>query len=163
RVRKVKYNPSKPPARPRLLPRRPEGWNTVTVCIAAIAMYGGTDEWSVVTASDRPIGSSEVGSSEGHTKVERLSKDWRVMFDGDRNPQVFKVVENWGTGAEDIDCRWPGFAAIGVGTKPAEVILYALDQNPHTPWTETIYNVCAAKFMAERVSGVGRDTFLYVR
>ncbi len=84
-------------------------------------------------------------------------------FDSSQRAHIFKVVEYAGTGPEDVDCGKPGFAAIGVGRSPAEVILYALDQNIDVKWQETIYNVCAAKFMSERVSGVGKNTFLYVK
>jgi hypothetical protein len=84
-------------------------------------------------------------------------------FDVKKRPRIFKVVEGAGTGPEDIDCGRPGFAAVGVGGLPADMILYYLNQNPDVPLEETIYNVCAAKFMAERVSGVGKGTFLHVK
>jgi hypothetical protein len=84
-------------------------------------------------------------------------------FDAKKRARIFKVVEEPGTGPEDIDCSRPGFATVGVGRLPAEMILYYLFQNPDIPLEDTIYNVCAAKFMAEKVSGVGKGTFLYVK
>jgi 20S proteasome alpha/beta subunit len=57
----------------------------------------------------------------------------------------------------------PGFAAIGSGLYAANGMLYQLGQTVDLNVYQTIFNVCAAKFTAERVAGVGKDTFLFVK
>lgn len=89
-----------------------------------------------------------------------LGADFLVYgFDGEKRPHVFHVARD-GT---DAVYDKPGFAAIGSGANAAHTVLWYLGQNIDRTEAETIYNVCAAKYMAERASGVGRKTFLFVK
>lgn len=80
-------------------------------------------------------------------------------FDAIGNPHIFTVVG----GGSDAVLDKPGFSAIGCGRWAAEGLLYYLKQNISLSMEETIFNLCAAKFMAERAAGVGQDTYLYVK
>jgi hypothetical protein len=79
-------------------------------------------------------------------------------FDKDGTPHLFCIDEP----GESRILDKPGFCAIGSGLYPAESLLHYLNQSRFRTLEETVYNVCAAKFMAERASGVGKDTFLFV-
>jgi len=80
-------------------------------------------------------------------------------FDEMKRPHIFHVSSS---GIDNVYDK-VGFGAIGSGQWAAETILYALGQNTDRNIYDTIYNVCAAKFMAERASGVGRESYLYAR
>jgi hypothetical protein len=80
-------------------------------------------------------------------------------FDGLQVPHIFHVG---GAGTDGVLDK-PGFCAIGSGRWAAEVVLYSLGQSVDRTLTETIFNVCAAKFTAENAIGVGQHTFLYAR
>jgi len=56
----------------------------------------------------------------------------------------------------------PGFAAVGSGSPSALDILSFHSYNRMASLEECVYRVCEAKFMAERASGVGSKTFVYV-
>ena len=79
-------------------------------------------------------------------------------FDHQGKPHIFKVN---GTGVDSV-CDIPGFCCIGSGQWAAEMILYSLKQNVVKSLSETIVNLCAAKFIAEK-QGVGTTTFLHAR
>jgi hypothetical protein len=79
-------------------------------------------------------------------------------FDKDRTPHIFTVSED----GEDVILDRPGFGAIGSGGYAADAILYYLNQARSCYFNDTLFNVCAAKFTAER-SGAGRDTSLFAR
>jgi hypothetical protein len=80
-------------------------------------------------------------------------------FDARNMPHLFTVSD---PGVDEIHDK-PGFAAIGSGMYAANGMLYQLGQTVDRNVYETIFNVCAAKFTAERVAGVGKDTFLFVK
>jgi hypothetical protein len=80
-------------------------------------------------------------------------------FGSDGTPHIFTVCEPCEDAAWDV----PGFRAIGSGEYAAESILYFFNQSPKKTFEETIFNVFAAKFMAERAIGVGRDTHWSIR
>jgi len=80
-------------------------------------------------------------------------------FDSQKRPHMFHV-DNAGT---DGVLDRPGFSAIGSGKWAAETILYYLGQSIDKTLEETIFNVCAAKFAAERAVGIGPHTYLYVK
>jgi 20S proteasome alpha/beta subunit len=80
-------------------------------------------------------------------------------FDAQGTPHLFSVTD---PGKDEIYDK-PGFAAIGSGLYAANGMLYQLGQTVDLNVYQTIFNVCAAKFTAERVSGVGKDTFLFVK
>jgi len=79
-------------------------------------------------------------------------------FDGEGRPHIFTV------GDQGADCTFdkPGFCCIGSGMYAADAMLHYFGQAAYKPIYETVFNLCAAKFMAER-NGVGKDTFLYVK
>jgi len=79
-------------------------------------------------------------------------------FDDSGKPHLFTVYEP----GEDAVFDKPGFCAIGSGGLASDSILYYFNQSPKKTLEETIFNVFAAKFMAER-AGVGRDTTWLVR
>lgn len=97
-------------------------------------------------------------------KIEgvRVKSDFLIAgFDGVKRPHIFKVSE--GDSGEIVDSVYdkPGFCAIGSGTWIAETILYSLGQAVDSTFHETIFNTCAAKFMAEKASDIGKATYLY--
>ncbi|MGI8772233.1 MAG: hypothetical protein ACR2JE_12450 [Acidobacteriaceae bacterium] len=57
----------------------------------------------------------------------------------------------------------PGFCAIGAGAHAANGLLFYLGQSRSRTMPESLFNVCAAKFMAEKIPGVGQQTFLFVQ
>jgi hypothetical protein len=57
----------------------------------------------------------------------------------------------------------PGFYAVGSGCDAAYWMLTYFNQKTDCSISQTIFNVCAAKFMAEKIDGIGKDTFLYVK
>jgi hypothetical protein len=80
-------------------------------------------------------------------------------FDDNGIPHVFHVG---GAGVDGVYDK-PGFCAIGSGKWAAEVVLYSLGQSIDRDLHSTIFNVCAAKFMAEKSDGVGQATYLFAR
>lgn len=80
-------------------------------------------------------------------------------FDGRAMPHLFTVTE---PGTDSVYDK-PGFCAIGSGMYAAEGMLHYLGQTVDSTVHQTIFNVYAAKFMAERIPGVGEKTFLFVK
>ena len=80
-------------------------------------------------------------------------------FDGKRNPHLFIVDEPGKDGVHDK----PGFCTIGSGCYAASGIMMALGQKVDCDLETTIFNVCAAKFAAEKTQGVGRETYLFAK
>jgi hypothetical protein len=80
-------------------------------------------------------------------------------FDSKKVPHIFTVIE---PGTDEVWDK-PGFTAIGAGKYVAESILYQLGQTIDKGTPEAIFTVCAAKFAAERIPGVGKETFLFVK
>jgi hypothetical protein len=80
-------------------------------------------------------------------------------FDSLTRPHIFHVTNE---GKDSIYDK-PGYHCIGSGSLVAESILYYFGQSIDRTFHETIFNVCAAKFMAERCAGVGKATYLYAR
>jgi len=80
-------------------------------------------------------------------------------FDDDKQPHIFNVHR----AGEDTVLNNPGFGAIGSGSYAADTILYYLNQSRKCSLEESIANVCAAKFVAERAQGVGTATSLFVK
>lgn len=93
-------------------------------------------------------------------EIRKVQTDLQFLvygFDKDGTPHLFKVF------CPGVDAVFdkPGFAAIGSGESASDALLYYFNQARHRTLEETVFNVCAAKFMAER-AGVGQDTFLFV-
>jgi len=80
-------------------------------------------------------------------------------FDSQKRPHIFNVTEE----GKDGVYNKPGYYCIGTGKWAAETILYTLGQSVDLNLYQTIFNVCAAKFMAEKSSDVGKATYLYAR
>ena len=80
-------------------------------------------------------------------------------FDSFKRPHIFRV---YGVGSDQVLDK-PGFCAIGSGTWAADTILRYLGQSVEKTLEETIFNVCAAKFSAERSDGVGKHTYLFAK
>ena len=78
-------------------------------------------------------------------------------FDSLKKPHIFHVTNQGADGVYDK----PGYHCIGYGRLVADAILYYFGQSIDRSLYETIFNVCAAKFMAERCAGVGKATYLY--
>jgi hypothetical protein len=79
-------------------------------------------------------------------------------FDGAGRAHIFTV----GDQGSDRTYDKPGFCCIGSGAYAAEAMLFYFRQATFRTLPETVFNMCAAKFTAER-SGIGKDTFLYVK
>lgn len=92
-------------------------------------------------------------------KVKASCQFLACGFDEGRRPHLF-VVDEPGT---DSVYDKPGFCAIGSGSYAATGMLYYLEQRIDRTVHETIFNVCAAKYMAEKIPGVGAETFLHVK
>jgi hypothetical protein len=82
-----------------------------------------------------------------------------VGFDSLKRPHIFHVTNEGKDGVYDK----PGYHCIGSGALVAEAMLYYFGQSIDRTFHETIFNLCAAKFMAERCAGVGKATYLYAR
>ena len=80
-------------------------------------------------------------------------------FDFQGKPHIFHVHS---LGSDSVWDK-PGFCAIGSGKWAAETMLFSLNQSIDCSLSETIYNICAAKFMAEKSDGVGEYSALYAR
>jgi len=80
-------------------------------------------------------------------------------FDSLGRPHIFHVAAPGNDSVYDK----PGFCAIGSGKWAAETILYSLGQCIDKNLGETIYSVCAAKFMAEKSDGVGEQSYLFAK
>jgi hypothetical protein len=79
-------------------------------------------------------------------------------FDSFKRPHIFRVD---GVGSDGVHDK-PGFCAIGSGKWAADTILFYLGQSVDRTLEETLFNVCCAKFAAERSFGVGHHTYLNV-
>lgn len=78
-------------------------------------------------------------------------------FSSEYESHIFTVNDQ----GEDVIYDRVGFAVIGSGFYAAESLLMFFNQSRGMDLNETVANVCAAKFLAER-SGVGRDTSVFV-
>jgi hypothetical protein len=78
-------------------------------------------------------------------------------FDESGMAHIFTV----GDQGTDATFDKPGFCCIGSGQYAADAMLYFFQQATFRSLEETVFNLCAGKFMAER-SGIGKDTYLYV-
>jgi len=79
-------------------------------------------------------------------------------FDGMKRPHIFHVD---GLGSDAVFDK-PGFCSIGSGKWAAEAMLFYLGQSMEKNLEETLFNVCAAKFSAERY-GIGKHTYVFAR
>jgi hypothetical protein len=77
---------------------------------------------------------------------------------GPRSARIFQVV-NPGT---IIPNDMSGFSAIGSGSINAYAYLARREQQRKTSLAETVYNVIAAKILAEKAIGIGRETHVVV-
>ena len=115
--------------------------------------------------SGKKIFTDEIFNSLSHkieSEKEKLNSSQFIGygFDGQGEAHVFLVL--WPGIGKTRDK--PGFACIGAGADAAAFTLYSLGQTVNCNLYETIYNLCAAKFAAEKVQiGIGRDTYLYAR
>jgi len=81
-----------------------------------------------------------------------------LVFGFDREPRMF-IVSHPGIAS---DYGVPGFWAIGSGSISALGMLYNIGHNKHVSAQGALYNLCAAKFLSESASGVGKATFAVI-
>ena len=74
-------------------------------------------------------------------------------------PHIFSIESPGNVSVHDI----VGFHAIGSGGFAAMTMLYWLGQKQVLPQAETIFNVYAAKFMAESPGIVGERSYLFIK
>jgi Proteasome subunit len=79
-------------------------------------------------------------------------------FDEKNWPHIFAVDPPGRISVHDK----PGFWAIGSGSFAALSMLFSLHQSVDRGFFDTIFNVLAAKFMAESPGSVGEHTFFYI-
>jgi len=84
-----------------------------------------------------------------------------LIFGYDRHgvPHVFTVCN---PGTDEVHDK-AGHCTIGAGEYAADGMLTFLNQNQDCTLRQTIINVLFAKFMAERVPGVGKSTFFFIK
>ena len=95
-------------------------------------------------------------------EIRSVIADWQFLaagFDSQGMPHLFTVEEP----GQDFVYDRPGFCAIGSGRHAAEGMLMYLGQNTVKNLYETVFNVYAAKFMAEKVDGVGKHCYLFIK
>jgi hypothetical protein len=80
-------------------------------------------------------------------------------FDEAQQPHIFIVDD---PGADSVYDK-PGFCSIGSGLYAATGLLYHLGQTVDCDVSQTVFNVLAAKFMAEKSAGIGKETYLFVK
>jgi 20S proteasome alpha/beta subunit len=110
-------------------------------------------------------GRSKFGEAMFRSICKRIEKVWLGEFDllisgfdssGEAHLQTF--------GHDGVSRDWDatGFYAVGSGSPSALEILSFHSYNRMSSLEECVYRVCEAKFMAQRASGVGEKTFVYV-
>lgn len=127
---------------------------------AALSRYGLTMKEFLRTGKKRL---SEKMFESIRRKIEETKASCTFLvagFDSLKRPHIFEVSEDKDGGITDHVYDKPGFCAIGSGKYIAETILYSLGQTTDRTFYETIFNVCAAKFMAEKASDVGKVTYV---
>ena len=95
-------------------------------------------------------------------KIEQVKTDCEFLvygFDAAGRAHLFTVSD---PGTDSV-CDKPGFACIGCGKYAADTMLHYFGQSVNISLDQTVFNLCAAKFMAEHSPGVGKDTFLYFK
>ena len=113
----------------------------------------------------RKTGLRQFGESEFRAlcdDIKQVSAECKFLvfgYDKDHTPHIF-TVEN--PGIDEVQDK-PGYCAIGAGQYAAEPVLTLFNQNEECTLRQSIINVCCAKFMAERVPGVGKSTHLFVK
>jgi hypothetical protein len=80
-------------------------------------------------------------------------------FDSSGRAHIFTVSD---PGTDSVFDK-PGFACIGSGRYAADTMLHYFGQSVSSSLPQTVFNLSAAKFMAERSPGVGKETFLYFK
>ena len=80
-------------------------------------------------------------------------------FDENKIPHLF-IVNDPGT---DSVYDKPGFCSIGSGSHAADGLLFYLSQTIDCELPQTLFNICSAKFMAEKTGTVGKETYLFVK
>lgn len=96
----------------------------------------------------------------GDIRSVRAACDFLIFgFDGGGRPHIFTVGDSVGNGVWNK----PGFCAIGSGRWAAEGMLFHFGQSVDKGLHETIFNVCAAKFAAEKTAGIGHHTYLFAK
>jgi hypothetical protein len=126
---------------------------------AALSRYGLTMKEFLRTGKKRL---SEKMFESIRQKIEETKAGCEFIvtgFDSMKRPHIFHVTEEGKDGVYDK----PGYCCIGTGKWAAETILYSLGQSLDLDLHQTIFNLCAAKFMAEKSSDVGKTTYLYAR
>jgi hypothetical protein len=97
-------------------------------------------------------------------EIERLNLQCQLLVSGfsSRQPDGLNIFEIHNPGV--LVPRFPllGYAAIGSGTSNAIAYLARRDQNMGSSLAETIYNGIAAKHLAEKALGVGKDTVVMI-
>jgi hypothetical protein len=125
----------------------------------AILSRYGLDMKTFLASGKRKLTEKVFASICEELKTVRVGCEFLIFgFDGPGKAHIFSVVEP----GVDHTYDKPGFCCIGSGGYAAEAMLYFFGQATVKTLPETVFNMCAAKFMAER-SGIGRDTFLYVK
>ena len=125
---------------------------------AVLAGYG-LDMKTFLTSGKRRFTEKVFNDICGQLEATKAGCDFLVFgFDGSKRPHIFKVSD------PGTDCTFdkPGFCCIGSGAYAADAILHYFEQTTLRTLSETVFNLCAAKFMAER-SGIGKDTYLFIK
>ena len=120
----------------------------------------GMDMKTFVKSGKRRFTESAYAILHNEIREVKLGCEFLVAgFDAAKHPHIFTVSE---PGIDSVYDK-PGFCSIGTGKWAAEGMLYYRQQTVDRTLHETVLNVCAAKFMAERIPGVGETTFLFVK
>jgi len=130
--------------------------------VAAAKVLGrfGMDMESFIKSGKRRFTESVFRDLYDEIKRTELGCEFIIFgFDGNSEPHLFTVEEP----GKDLVHDKPGFCCIGSGKYAADGMLLYLGQNTFKNDYETIANVYAAKFMAEKVAGVGINSHLYVK
>ena len=94
-------------------------------------------------------------------KLEGVTSDAQLLmcgFDQTSQPHIFCIQD----AGNVLLCDKPGFWAIGAGANSALSSLFFREQKVIDDITDTFYNCCEAKFMAESAPGVGKQTFIWL-
>lgn len=124
-------------------------------CEARVLSVYGLDRDTFVKNGLRTFGEAAFSDLRYRLETTRLGADFLVYgFDTGGNPHLFTVVHpGVASHYTDIGC-W----AIGSGAQTATSSLFFHRYFIRHSCRSAIYEVCAAKFMAESAMGVGKDT-----
>jgi hypothetical protein len=110
-------------------------------------------------------GRSNFGESMFRAICKRIERTDLGEFDlliSGFDPSKVAHLQTFGHDGVRKDWDAAGFAAVGSGSPSALDIMSFHSYNRMSSLGECVYRVCEAKFMAERATGVGSKTFVYV-